>query len=178
MGQGRDSPAAEDPGHDAPQERCMDARSNVTYMLNLSHSRVREAIDGIADSDARRVLGGKLSPIVWQVGHLALVDGLYVARSGGESPVPGAYAEVFKQGSGGEQAYPPLSEVWNAFDAAHRALADRAAGAAYETPVPATAATPAYQTVGEMLQYASYHRGYHIGKIMSLRALLGKAVVR
>lgn len=152
----------------------MDAKAYVTRMLGLSHDRVREAIDGLSDADARRVMAGKLTPIVWQVGHLALVDGNYVRRAGGESPVPARYAELFKQGSGGEQDYPPLSEVWNVFDTTHRALADRAAGVNYDAPVD----SPTYKTVGDMLLYSSYHRGYHIGKIMSLRGLLGKAVVR
>jgi hypothetical protein len=157
----------------------MDARGYVTQMLNLSHHRVREAIDGVTDAEARQVLGGRLTPIVWQVGHLALVDSIYVKRSGGESPVPPRYAELFKQGSGGAQEYPPLSEVWQVFDTTHRALADRAAGAEYATPLqPAGTAAPAYKTVGEMLLYASYHRGYHVGKIMSLRGLLGKAILR
>lgn len=154
----------------------MDAKGYVTQMLSLSHNRVREAIDGVSEADARRVLAGKLTPIVWQVGHLALVDGNYVRRAGGESPVPGRYAELFKQGSGGEQDYPPLAEVWRVFDTTHRALADRAAGADYQAPVDAPGA--AYKTVGEMLLYASYHRGYHIGKIMSLRGLLGKSPLR
>jgi hypothetical protein len=152
----------------------MDAKGHVTQMLTLSHTRLREAIDGVSDADARRVMAGKLTPVVWQVGHLALVDGNYVRRAGGESPVPARYADLFKQGSGGEQDYPPLSEVWSVFDTTHRALMDRAAGADYEAPIDA----PAYKTVGEMLLYASYHRGYHIGKIMSLRGLLGKAPLR
>ena len=152
----------------------MDAKDYVTQMLSLSHGRLREAIDGVSDADARRVMAGKLTPVVWQVGHLALVDGNYVRRAGGESPVPARYAELFKQGSGGEQDYPPIGEVWNVFDTTHRALMDRAAGADYQAPIDA----PAYKTVGAMLLYASYHRGYHIGKIMSLRGLLGKAVVR
>jgi DinB family protein len=152
----------------------MDAKGYVTQMLTLSHTRLREAIDGVSDADARRVMAGKLTPVVWQVGHLALVDGIYVRRAGGESPVPTPYAELFKQGSGGEQDYPPLSEVWSVFDTTHRALMDRASGANYEAPID----QPAYKTVGEMLLYASYHRGYHIGKIMSLRGLLGKAPLR
>ncbi|HLY22352.1 MAG TPA: DinB family protein [bacterium] len=152
----------------------MDAKGYVTQMLGLSHTRLREAIDGVSDADARRVMAGKLTPVVWQVGHLALVDGNYVRRAGGESPVPARYAELFKQGSGGEQDYPPLSEVWSVFDTTHRVLMDRASGADYEAPIDA----PAYKTVGEMLLYSSYHRGYHIGKIMSLRGLLGKAPLR
>ena len=152
----------------------MDEKTYVTYMLGISHDRLREAVNGVSEADAARVLAGKLTPIVWQVGHLALVDGNYVRRTGGESPMPARFAELFKQGSGGEQDYPPLSEAWNVFDATHRALVDRAAGVDYQKPVDA----PSYKTIGEMLMYASYHRGYHIGKIMTLRSLLGKAVVR
>lgn len=152
----------------------MDARTFVTYMLGVSHDRLREAVDGVSETDARRVLAGRLTPIIWQVGHLALVDGIYVRRAGGDSPVPARYAELFKQGSGGEQDYPPLPEVWNVFGTTHRALIDRAGGADYQAAVDA----PSYKTVGEMLMYSSYHRGYHIGKIMTLRSLLGKAVVR
>jgi hypothetical protein len=157
----------------------MDTRGHVTQMLTLSHNRVREAIDGVSDADARRVMAGKLTPIVWQIGHLALVESNWVRRAGGESPVPPRYAEVFKQGTGGEQDYPALSEVWTVFDTTHKAMMDRAGGAVYDTPLPPTGtATPPYKTVGEMLLYASYHRGYHIGKVMSLRGLLGKSVVR
>jgi hypothetical protein len=152
----------------------MDTKSYVKTMLGVSHDRLREAVNGVSEADARRVMAGTLTPIVWQVGHIALVDGNWVRRAGGDSPVPARYAEVFKQGSGGEQDYPPLAEVWDVCESAHRALVDRADGADYETPVDA----PSYKTVGEMLMYAPYHRGYHIGKIMSLRALLGKTVVR
>jgi DinB superfamily len=152
----------------------MDAKTYVTYMLGVSHGRLQEAVSGVSEADGRRVLGGKLTPIVWQVGHIALVDGNYVRRAGGESPVPAGYGELFKQGSGGEQDYPPLAEVWNIFDATHRTLVDRASGTDHQAPVDA----PSYKTVGEMLMYSSYHRGYHIGKIMTLRALLGKSIVR
>ncbi|HEV2439382.1 MAG TPA: DinB family protein [bacterium] len=157
----------------------MDAKGYVTQMLDLSHGRLREAIDGVSEAEARRVMAGKLAPVVWQVGHLALVDGIYVRRAGGQSPVPDRYTELFKQGSGGEQDYPPISEVWGVFDTAHRALVDRASGADYEAALPATGTTaPAYKTVGQMLLYSTYHRGYHIGKIMSLRGLLGKTPLR
>jgi hypothetical protein len=151
----------------------MDAKAYVTRVLAVTHERLRGSIADVSDAEARRVLAGKLTPIVWQIGHLALVDGIYVRRAGGESPAPARYAELFKQGSGGEQDYPPISDVWGAFDTAHRALLDRAAGADYDAPVDA----PAYKTVGEMLVYSVYHRGYHLGKIMTLRGLLGKPLL-
>ncbi|MFN3286306.1 MAG: hypothetical protein ACK45F_08505 [bacterium] len=33
---------------------------------------------------------------------------------------------------------------------------------------------PHYRNVGEMLALSAYHRGYHIGKMTTVRALLGK----
>ena len=154
----------------------MDAKGYVTKMLDLSHGRVREAIDGVSDAEARRVRAGNFTPIFGHVGHRSRVDGVYVRRAGVESPVPARYTELFKQGSGGEQDYPPLSDVRTVFDETHKALMDRAAGANYEGPIDAPGS--AYKTVGEMLLYASFHRGYHTGKIMSLRGLLGKNPLR
>ncbi len=31
-----------------------------------------------------------------------------------------------------------------------------------------------FKTVGDVVSFATFHRGYHIGKICTLRALLGK----
>lgn len=152
----------------------MDMRGYVTHVLAITHERLHDAIRDVPEADARRLLAGRLTPIVWQVGHLAVVDGNYVRRAGGDSPVPADYTGLFKQGTGGEADYPALAEVWNVFDAAHRALVDRAGAVDYATPVDA----PAYKTIGEMLVYASYHRGYHLGKVMTLRGLLGKPIQR
>src|SRR5205807_8528312 len=98
-------------GLDAAKDGRMDARTFVTYMLGVSHDRLREAVDGVSETDARRVLAGRLTPIIWQGGHLALVDGIYVRGAAGDSPVPARYAEFSKQGVGGEQAYPPLPQL-------------------------------------------------------------------
>lgn len=151
----------------------MDARAYVGHVLTVTHDRLRQSIGDLSEADARHVLAGKLTPAVWQIGHLAYVDGNYVRRSGGQSPAPAHYENLFKPGTGGAQDYPTLAEVWKVFDAVNRALVDRAAAADYQTPVDA----PAYTCVGEMLVYCGYHRGYHIGKLTTLRALLGKPVL-
>jgi uncharacterized damage-inducible protein DinB len=152
----------------------MDARAYVRFALTLTHDRLHEAIQDVSEADARRVLAGRLSPIVWQIGHVAFVDGRNVGRAGGESPAPAHYANLFNQGTGGEQDYPTLKEAWTVFDAAHRALVDRAAGTDYQAPID----SPNYKTVGDMLVHTVYHRGYHLGKIMTLRSFLGKPVQR
>jgi hypothetical protein len=66
----------------------------------------------------------------------------------------------------------PLREVWAAFSGtpqALRALVDEA-----DLAGPLQHPAGAYSNVGGMLLYVGYHRGYHAGKIGTLRALLGK----
>ena len=82
---------------------------------------------------------------------------------------------LFKTGSGGAADYPPLSEVVRAFDETQEALAHAAAEATLETPIEVPAGRPrVFTNIAEMFSFADAHRWYHIGKITSLRALLGK----
>ena len=150
----------------------MITRAMVTEQLDLYHKRLERALEGITEEEGRRVLGGCLAPIVWQVGHLAVVDALWVQRGGGSYTVLPRYSDLFKPGTGGEAEYPPLSEVWAAFSASHQALRAIADEADFAKPLEHPAG--AYTSVGGMLVYACYHRGYHIGKTGTLRALLGK----
>lgn len=147
-------------------------RTTVTEQLTLYHARLGRALEGLSDEEARRVFAGGLAPVVWQVGHLAVVDAIYTQRGGGSCALPPRYADLFKPGSGGEADYPTVSEVWTAFSEAHAALLEVVAEADLAKPLEHPAG--AYTSVGGMLVYACYHRGYHIGKIGTLRALLGK----
>src|SRR5579884_3380118 len=135
----------------------MDAAATIAQQLTVTHDRLRRAIDGLTEDDARQVLAGRLAPVVWQVGHLAYVDSNYVQRGGGSPPAPPHYADLFKPGTGGQRG---LLSVARAADLA------------------APLDFPAYKSVGEMLVYSCFHRGYHIGKIATLRALLGKPLPR
>ncbi len=150
----------------------MISRTTITDQLNLYHARLQRAIEGITDSEARQVVAAPLAPIVWQLGHLAVVDAAYTQRAGGACEVQPRYTELFKPGTGGRAEYPPLPEVWAAFDGAHRALIAAVAEADLRAPLEHPAG--AYSNVGAMLVYACYHRGYHVGKVGTLRALLGK----
>ncbi len=152
----------------------MDAAATIAQQLTVTHDRLRRAIDGLTEDDARQVLAGRLAPVVWQVGHLAYVDSNYVQRGGGSPPAPPHYADLFKPGTGGQQDYPPLGEVWSVFEGAQRGLLSVARAADLAAPLD----FPAYKSVGEMLVYSCFHRGYHIGKIATLRALLGKPLPR
>jgi hypothetical protein len=150
----------------------MNTRAMITQQLDLYHARLERALEGITEEEARRIPAGPLAPIVWQIGHLAVVDAMYVQRGGGSCTVEAGYSDLFKPGTGGEAQYPALGEVWSAFTGAHRALRAVAEEADLDRPLEHPAG--AYTSVGGMLIYACYHRGYHAGKMGTLRALLGK----
>jgi hypothetical protein len=155
-----------------PEGTEMITRTMLTDQLDLYHARLEMALEGITDEEARRVMAKPLAPVVWQIGHLAVVDAIYVQRGGGSYTVQPSYDNLFKPGTGGEAAYPPLREVWAAFSGAHQALRALVDGADLARALQHPAG--AYSNVGGMLLYACYHRGYHAGKIGTLRALLGK----
>lgn len=147
----------------------MDPRSIVAYGLTASFTRVQRCVEDISETEA----GGtpnNLTPIIWQLGHLALTDGGFLRLAGGTSPAPDSFKVLFKTGSGGPADYPPLAEVRPVFEAAQRKLQELAQSADLIQPVESRN----FATIGEMLVFAAYHRGYHIGKMTTLRALLGK----
>ncbi|MGQ0548295.1 MAG: DinB family protein [Armatimonadota bacterium] len=141
------------------------------YGLTATHTRIHRCLEDIAEEDARRSPIPGLAPIVWQVGHLAWADFGFARRADGRTEMPDGYEGLFKPGTGtGGEAYPSLDEVKNALDRAHRSLESVACSIDFGAPVEARN----YSTVGEMLVFVCYHRGYHIGKMTTLRALLKK----
>ena len=142
----------------------------LLYGLTATHTRLFRCLDDLTDDEARRSPAGGLSPIIWQAGHLALTDFNFARRADGRSAAPDGYGDLFKPGTGGEAAYPSLAEVKDALQRGQQALEAVARTADLSVPVDA----PSYKTVGEMLIFTYYHRGYHIGKITTLRALLKK----
>jgi uncharacterized damage-inducible protein DinB len=144
----------------------------LLYGLNATHERIGKVLDDVSDEEARQQPAPGLAPIIWQAGHIALYDASFAKRVDKQTEAPGGFDQLFTMGTGGEPAsYPPLSAVRAAVDASQRALLAIATAHSASTPVE----SPRYKTVGELLTFAVYHRGYHVGKITTLRALLKKA---
>jgi len=112
-----------------------------------------------------------LAPILWQVGHLALVDGEAARRLGYSVEIPESFQSLFRYGSTGDGPYPDPKEVLAAFDQASEQLAAAAQG---DLSRPSNDPSGRTQTAGDLIVFLIYHRGYHHGKIMTLRSLLGK----
>lgn len=154
----------------------MDINAAIQFQLQRSHERVQQCIADLSSEEARRSPILRLSPVVWQVGHLAFYDAQYAERAGVSDAVPVIpedYEQLFKAGTGGQAAYPPIDHVWRVFDRMHAALQRIAVSGDLAKPVEGQL----YKDVGGMLMFASAHRTYHIGKMATLRALLDKPVL-
>jgi len=78
-----------------------------------------------------------LSPVFWQVGHLATPSNLYILKRAGIAPateLPENYAGLFATGTGGNADNPPLGTVVQAFDDSHEALVRAVVEADLGTP--------------------------------------------
>ena len=152
----------------------MDDRALILYQLALSQGMVRRCIDDITDAESGTRPNAKLAPVVWQVGHLALADVQFAGFAGTplDVPLPNAYADLFRQGTGGVSEYPPLTAVAKTLDATHTALLRLAEKARLDTRLETSGAP--VSTVAELLAFVCTHRWYHMGKIASLRGLLDK----
>src|SRR2546422_10135307 len=130
----------------------MDPRSIVVYGLTASFTRVQRCVEDVSDSEAVQT-PHNLTPIIWQLGHLALSDGGFLRLAGGTSPAPGVFKGFFKTGSGGPAGYPPLGEGKPGFEAAPRALERLAQFGHLEQP----AESRHCATLGAMLIFAACH---------------------
>jgi uncharacterized damage-inducible protein DinB len=142
----------------------------LLYGLHATYTRLLRCLEDLTDGEARSVPAGGLSPIIWQAGHVATTDFAFARRVDGLTTLPTGYEALFQMGTGGQASYPPLAEVRGALERAQQALEGIAKSAPLDGPVEGRS----YRTVGEMLVFAAYHRGYHVGKVTTLRALLKK----
>jgi uncharacterized damage-inducible protein DinB len=142
-----------------PRKEARIVRELLLHGLRATHARLQRCLEDLSDEEAQTSPAG-LSPIIWQAGHVATTDFAFARRVDG----------LFQMGTGGQAAYPPLAHVRGAVDRAQQVLEALAGSVALETPVQGRG----YSTAGEMLIFAVYHRGYHVGKAATLRALLKK----
>lgn len=148
-------------------------RETIKNQLRYTAGHLELALTDVSEDEAAARPQG-LTSIVWQVGHMAYYDAWLVQQAtGGKLLVPEEYEELFRQGSTGDGPMPSLAEVRAAFQRAHEGLMKLADGD-LEQPLEGGRE---YATVGGGLTFMNLHRGYHTGKVFTLRALLGKPVL-
>lgn len=152
----------------------MDDRALIQEQLGASCQILGRCLGDISDNEARLMPDSTRSPIIWQVGHLTTADAFIMQRAGiGRGPsMPPNYSDLFKTGTGGRADYPRLDEVVRLFDVTHEALI----GAVTEADLAAPDDGPMglWKNAAGLFAFSNSHRWYHIGKINSPRALLGK----
>lgn len=154
----------------------MNARTATQFQLQRTHERVQQCLADLSADEARQSPLPRLSPVVWQVGHVTFYDALYAERAGighAVPAIPREYEHLFTAGTGGQAEYPPIDQVWEIFDRTHAALRAIAERGDLAKPIEGQL----YKDVGSMLIFACVHRNYHIGKMATLRALLDKPVL-
>lgn len=144
-------------------------RDLIVYGLETTFTRAKRCVEDVTDEEAGTRPHG-LTPIIWQFGHIASADAGYLYRAGGRIEVPSTYRDLFGTGTGGDAPYPPLAELRRLFEDVQRELLQAARTADLSLPIEGQS----YHTVGEVLLFPMYHRGYHIGKMTTLRALVEK----
>lgn len=146
------------------------ARGLLADMLDGTFTRVQRVLTDITEEDGRAGPQG-LTPVVWQVGHIALTDSRALPRLAIPVQIPQTYEALFTTGTGGAADYPPLDSVVPVMAQVNTQLRQTALKGDLDQAIEGTRS---YRTAGEALVFLIYHRGYHIGKITTLRALLGK----
>ena len=125
----------------------------------------------LTNDEAQRSPVSGLSPVIWQVGHLAASDAYFAGLCGSGITLPDGFGALFGRGTGGVKAYPSLAEVTPLYERAHAALEAVVQSAELGREVD----SKNFKSVADTLSFACFHRGYHIGKICTLRGLLGRA---
>ncbi|HLT58638.1 MAG: DinB family protein [Limnochordales bacterium] len=148
----------------------MDVQELLKQALTGGAGMIDRAVSDLTEEEAAQSPHG-LAPIVWQVGHLAVSEARLVQQLlGVEVELPASYGDLFPFGSSGTGSFPPLAEVRENFTRVHQQLLKAAEGDLAR----AVDGGQLYSTAAGALMFADRHRWYHIGKIMTLRSLLGK----
>jgi hypothetical protein len=158
----------------------MNDRALLQYQLAVTDRALKRSLESISEDEARRT-PSSLSPIVWQAGHIALANFGFARGNLGfvigadiapAEMLPGNSAALFKMGTGGAAAYPLFGDVTGSLDASHDALTRAVTEADLDAPNEGRRGV--WNTQAQAFAFAVMHRWYHIGKINTLRALLGK----
>jgi len=154
-------------------EAAMDFREVYRNQLTFSANSLLETTQDLTEEEGARRPHG-LAPVVWQLGHITYYDARLVSQARGtELMVPASYGQLFAAGTSGEGPFPPLAEVRETFRRVNEEVL-KLLELPCELEVPSG---PGKSSLAQAVMFTIYHRGWHNGKIMTLRALLGKPIM-
>jgi len=142
----------------------------LQWMLQTSVEGLQSLLEDMDEEElAARPQG--LAPVVWQVGHVAVFDAQLARQAGRPVDIPLGWEALFAKGSSGEGPLPPMERVMGLLRTANDQLVELCAT---DLARPVVTSSGQAAPLARALVFHLFHRGYHAGKIMTLRALLGK----
>jgi len=76
----------------------MSQRESMRQQLEVSHGGMVAALEGLSEDEMTRVPAAGLAPVIWQVGHIALVDAMLGQFAGGRFAPPKEFLRVVQYG--------------------------------------------------------------------------------
>ncbi len=147
----------------------------ITFRITRDHT-LRE-VDGMPEKDLLAIPEGRNDNVLWNLGHLLCsLSRLTYVFSGHPLPIPEDYLSQFGKGTNARQwtETPNCAEVLTAFRAMPgRIESDFEAGhfTTYK-PIELVKGYP-IASVEEAVAFHCFHEGLHLGRIMTLKELLG-----
>lgn len=138
--------------------------------INRTNRILLRTLEDLSADELQRSPVTNLSPVIWQVGHVAATDAYFARMCGADVTVPEAFMGLFGRNTGGAKPYPGLVDVKPVYETGQQALV----ALAQSTEMGRAVESKNFKTVADALSFNCFHRGYHIGKICTLRALMGR----
>jgi len=139
--------------------------------INRTNRILLRTLEDLSADELQRSPVTGLSPVIWQVGHVAATDAYFAGMCGADLTLPEAFTGLFGRNTGGAKPYPGLGDVKAVYEAGQQALEALTQSAEMGRAIE----SKNFKTVADALSFNCFHRGYHIGKICTLRALMGRA---
>ena len=142
------------------------------FLMEISRTNriLLRTLEDLSADELQRSPVSNLSPVIWQVGHVAATDAYFARMCGAEVVLPEEFMGLFGRNTGGAKPYPGLVDVKPVYEKGQQALEALAQSA----EMARTVESKNFKTVADALSFNCFHRGYHIGKICTLRALMGR----
>ncbi|TMV43462.1 DinB family protein [Paenibacillus mesophilus] len=150
--------------------------SFVLKQLEFARNQTLKALDGIPESMATRIPATFRNHILWQAGHIYLVQERFsFLLHGLDAQIPEPFMALFAPGTtplAWTAAPPTLSEVTGMLRDQQRRI-QHTFKDLEKTPAPYTTSSGmTMETTSEFLNFSLYHEGMHFSSIKHYKALL------
>ncbi|MGI8314331.1 DinB family protein [Halobacillus mangrovi] len=143
----------------------------IFQQINLVRKATLKEMDSVTEEQADKQPEGFKNTIRWNLGHIYVVQNSLIAKFGGK-PVetPSHYLELFAPGTkpaDWQGDVPSLDELKQKLEDQPARLKESLTGQLDDEAAEPFLSMP---TVGEILNFTSYHEGVHTGTIKALKA--------